>query len=74
MFKGIANISFETDQAVATTDFTVIHELGRVFSSVWPKPNGLKYYVRWNVAKTKKGKGKKAKDYTALLESDISPM
>ena len=70
---GITDIKFETVQAIATTDFTVIHELGKVFSSVWPKPAGLPYYVRWNVKKTK-GKGKEAKDYTAMLETDISPM
>ena len=68
---GIADLKFETTYAIATTDFTVIHELGRVFSNVWPA--GLPYYVRWNVKKTK-GKGSKATDYTAMLESDISPM
>jgi len=69
--EGIADLKFETTYAIATTDFTVIHELGRVFSNVWPA--GLPYYVRWNVKKTK-GKGSKATDYTAMLESDISPM
>jgi ketosteroid isomerase-like protein len=69
----ITDIEFITDAAVATTEFTVIHELGRVISSVWPKPKGLPYYVRWAVSKTK-GRGKKAEDYKAMLESDISPV
>jgi len=69
----ITGLSFETDMAVATGDFTVIHELGRVYSNVWPKPTGLEYYVRWDVSKVK-GRGRKAKDYTALLSVDISPL